>query len=285
GNVSGRKAAFGFTDEIAITRSGSNTGGCRITNALTRLNTVEFTAIPSASVTTATIVNPGFLASIRAASRKSFRKVPIAHLQLPIIDKTKIGMKMFPSFSPLGLAAVHCRIPNDSVCSSRPAHHPNVWLDGGDGPVRVCLCPASRIQSPMGASTIPPGIQAPARRRVLRNRNRRPCWSRRGQALPRTTGSGDLLERAFQPLRICLVWRPARRFPRFARSRRALSHSPASISGYVLAGRLRRLRHRPDLLPAERRWRLRPPYVAALGYELPERGRADHRARPPHSDL
>src|SRR2546430_11875616 len=43
----------------------------------TRLKIVAFTAMPRANVSTATAVNPGFLTSIRMASRKSMTKVSI----------------------------------------------------------------------------------------------------------------------------------------------------------------------------------------------------------------
>ena len=63
---------------ITATRSGSRPGGRRSRKALTRLNIVALIEMPSARVMTATAINPGFFASIRMATRKSFQKMPIA---------------------------------------------------------------------------------------------------------------------------------------------------------------------------------------------------------------
>jgi len=67
---------IGFTEETTATRCGSRPGGRRNRKALTILNIVAFTAMPSARVSTATSVIPAFSEHPDAAAspRKGFHE-------------------------------------------------------------------------------------------------------------------------------------------------------------------------------------------------------------------
>src|SRR2546425_1147383 len=66
------KSRLGLTEAIRTSRSGSRYGrGCNNT-ALTTLKIAVFAPMPSASVSTATAVKPGFFNSSRKANFKSF---------------------------------------------------------------------------------------------------------------------------------------------------------------------------------------------------------------------
>src|SRR5438874_2312632 len=68
-------AAALFVEATAHKLLGSFTGGFLRSIALRALKMVVFAAMPSASVNTATVVNPGDLRSMRAAKRKSCQSV------------------------------------------------------------------------------------------------------------------------------------------------------------------------------------------------------------------
>src|SRR3974390_911035 len=96
----------GSMELITATRSGSRPGGRRNRKALTVLNMVWLTAMPNARVMTATAVNPGLLASIRIASRKSFHKVfmPTSH------PKQSLGASLKPLARPRQLRCLQQEI-------------------------------------------------------------------------------------------------------------------------------------------------------------------------------
>src|SRR5437016_6108390 len=63
---------LGLTEAIRTSRSGSRYGRGRSSTALTTLKIAVFAPMPSASVSTATAVKPGFLSNWRKANLKSF---------------------------------------------------------------------------------------------------------------------------------------------------------------------------------------------------------------------
>src|SRR5262245_37241146 len=63
---------FGATSSRFTSRSGSLNGSGRRKRPLKMLKMTTFPAMPSASVTTTTAVNPGFFSSWRNAKRRSF---------------------------------------------------------------------------------------------------------------------------------------------------------------------------------------------------------------------
>src|SRR6266513_5015913 len=63
---------LGLTEAIRTSRSGSRYGSGRSNTALTTLKMAVFAPMPSASVSTATAVKPGFFRSWRKANLRSF---------------------------------------------------------------------------------------------------------------------------------------------------------------------------------------------------------------------
>src|SRR5262249_52104694 len=75
------KFSFSYRTRTATNRSGCGMpAGCN-SNALTALKIAVFAPIPSASVRTATIVNPGFFASTRSPYFASAHSLPTLHLR------------------------------------------------------------------------------------------------------------------------------------------------------------------------------------------------------------
>src|SRR5437867_12073832 len=68
------------SSQTIISRLGSLNGNGRSSTARTRLKIAVFAPIPKAMITTATTVNPGFLASIRKANRKSWSRLSMSVL-------------------------------------------------------------------------------------------------------------------------------------------------------------------------------------------------------------
>src|SRR5438034_11846465 len=63
---------LGLTEAIRTSRSGSRYGSGRSNTALTTLKMAVFATMPSASVSTATAVKPGFFSNWRKANLRSF---------------------------------------------------------------------------------------------------------------------------------------------------------------------------------------------------------------------
>src|SRR5439155_7684992 len=63
---------LGLTEAIRTSRSGSRYGSGRSKTALTTLKIAVFAPMPSASVSTATAVKPGFFSNWRKANLRSF---------------------------------------------------------------------------------------------------------------------------------------------------------------------------------------------------------------------
>src|SRR6266481_4844004 len=181
---------------------------------------------------------------------------------------------------------------NSSICDPFSAHwaadYPDVRVDGGDGAARRRLRFAGRFQPAKHATS--ERIQAELQgRRVPDYRDCGIGGTRRGAAVSRAGKPErvlcESLATAFQPVRFRMVWRADRRLCCASDPGTEIGNSAARISGYLLTGSVRRLRHRQDWLPAFRRQRLWRAHFAAVGNELSERRRADHGAGASHAHL